>query len=231
MLREKEKIELKDVQGIREEKNLKSKKLGREKAKERKKKGLAFIPKSREIYSDKVNRHKEDTIQTEYEFNKDLYDRLGITKEQHDYILNELNHYILEAICNNNEGFELPEGLGNIRITGMGNKPSFTHKALSRKFGKAMPGRNPHTGNIIFSLTLRNRGYSFYKYKNFRRIVINNVTASLIKKTIDEVGYSHWSVFYSYGDMKGYTRIRSIKNKKRILLSEMEDFINGKIDR
>jgi hypothetical protein len=80
-------------------------------------------------------------------------------------------------------------------------------------------------------LTLRNRGYSFYKYKNFRRIVINNVTASLIKKTIDEVGYSHWSVFYSYGDMKGYTRIRSIKNKKRILLSEMEDFINGKIDR
>lgn len=185
-------------------------------------------PKSDITYS----RYLEDTIATAYEKYKDQYIQIGLSKSDHKKILQTLGNLIIREVCNTNEGFELPVKLGNIRVGGNKSKIDATDLQVSKNIDKKIPYRNSFTGGIIFKCELRDIDpmYPFYKFKDYRKFKSSIPLKKAMVETIRNIGYSHWSVYDTYREVRfGVKEIREKKTKK-ILLKEMSQFIDGLID-
>lgn len=178
-------------------------------------------------------RYTEDTIRTAYDKYEEQYKRIGLTRGQHKKMLILLGNLIIREVCNSNQGFELPLKLGNIRIGGNKSKLDATDLQVSRTIDKKIPYRNSFTGGIIFKCELRDidPAYPYYKFKDYRKFRSSVPLKKAMVETIRNIGYSHWSVYDTYREVRfGIREVREKKTQK-ILLKEMAQFIDGLIER
>ncbi len=119
----------------------------------------------------------------------------GLSKSEHEFIINECSKLIIEEIVNKNDGFKLPERLGTILV--IGAKPDVPVKDhnLYRK-DKRIYQRNSNTGGLIFKSTYLNKRKSEGRYENCRLFTFASSVPlrKAIKEKIAKNKVSQWTV-------------------------------------
>jgi len=125
----------------------------------------------------------------------------GLTKGEHEFIINECSKLIIDTIVTKNDGFKLPERLGTLLITGSPPLVPIKRDNLYSK-DKKIYHRNSNTGGLLFSITYLNKRKSEGRYENCRLFTFRTSVPlrKAIRESIKNNKTSQWTVVTSYLD-------------------------------
>ncbi len=125
----------------------------------------------------------------------------GLTKGEHEFIINECSRLIIEELIRSSDGFKLPERLGTLVIIGSPANTPIKQRHLTTK-DKKIIHRNSNTGGIMYKVTYLNKRKSEGRYENSKLFTFRTSVPlrKAIKNSIDRNKTSQWSVLRSYMD-------------------------------
>jgi len=132
-------------------------------------------------------------LSTEYKllemFKKKYPEYKNVTKEEFAEVIYTFNKVLWEEVIDNEEGIELPEGLGEVYIVSIKGKPKRIDMVKSAIVGSPVYHRNMHTEGHFCDIFYTNQRH---KYKFANRNLLKFIGHRDFKRTASKVFSTDW---------------------------------------